>query len=83
MELRYSLLYMHLFYYYLYCVYMYVCVCEISGTEPCIVMHLLPVLRASPGEVHNLLDMFLTQTQSGECAICLSLRFQHTSFQFT
>ena len=40
-----------------------------------------PASRASPGEVHKVLDEFITQTQSDECSVCLSLMFQYTTFQ--
>ena len=57
--------------------------CEISRTEPRITAHLSPAQRASPGELHKPLDEFLTRTQSGECAICLSLWFERTTFKTT
>ena len=58
------------------CVCLCVCVFyEILWTERCIATPLPPVKRALPGELHKLLDDFLTWTQSGECAICLSSWF--------
>ena len=56
---------------------------EISRTEPRIAVHLSPGQRASPGELHNPLDEFLTRTQSSERAVCLFLRFQRTTFETT
>ena len=60
-----------------------ICVYKILIMERHIAAHLSTARRASPVELHKLLDDFLTWTQSGECTIYLSLRLQCTMFQIT